>query len=128
MFLQIQIVLYLSSPDYIGATEVIAILCITVFISNCYVFFPGLSLANKTGVISLINIIGMVLNLILNWLLIPRYGIAGAANATMISAVVTFIIHFSFSQKHYLLPISQARLILMLSAILLPVYCVRALI
>lgn len=128
LLFQTQIVLYLSSPDYIGATEAIAILCITVFISNCYVFFPGLSLANKTGVISLINIVGMVLNLILNWILIPRYGIAGAANATMISAVFTFIIHFSFSQKHYLLPISQARLILMLSAVLLPVYCVRALI
>ena len=128
LLFQTQIVLYLSSPDYIGATEVIAILCITVFISNCYVFFPGLSLANKTGVISMVNIVGMVLNLMLNLILIPRYGIAGAANATMISAVITFIAHFTLSQKYYLLPIGQARLILMLGAVLLPVYGLRALV
>lgn len=127
LLFQTQIVLYLSSPDYIGATEVIAILCITVFISNCYVFFPGLSLANKTGVISMVNIVGMLLNLTLNLILIPRYGLAGAANATMISAVITFMAHFTLSQKYYLLPIGQARLILMLGAVLLPVYGLRAL-
>jgi O-antigen/teichoic acid export membrane protein len=98
-----------------------------VFISNCYVFFPGLSLANKTGVISMVNIVGMLLNLTLNLILIPRYGLAGAANATMISAVITFMAHFTLSQKYYLLPIGQVRLILMLGAVLLPVYGLRAL-
>ena len=94
-------------------------------ISNCYVFFPGLSLASKTGVISIVNIGGMILNLALNFFMIPRYGIAGAANATMISAMITFIAHFTLSQKYYLLPIGMVRLILMLRAILLSVYGFR---
>ena len=125
LLFQTQIVLYLSSPEYIGATEVIGILSLTVFISNCYVFFPGLSLASKTGVISIVNIGGMILNLALNFFMIPRYGIVGAANATMISAMITFIAHFTLSQKYYLLPIGMVRLILMLSAVLLSVYGFR---
>lgn len=128
LYFQNGIVLYLSSPDYIGATEVIAILCITVFISNCYVFFPGLSLANKTGMISVVNIFGMVLNFCLNLIFIPKYGIAGAANATMVAAVCTFIAHFVLAQKHYRLPIGLPRLMVILGAMLFSIYWIRAVI
>ena len=59
---------------------------------------------------------------------IPKYGIAGAANATMVAAVCTFIAHFVLAQKHYRLPIGLPRLMVILGAMLFSIYWIRAVI
>ena len=78
--------------------------------------------------ISVVNIFGMVLNFCLNLIFIPKYGIAGAANATMVAAVCTFIAHFVLAQKHYRLPIGLPRLMVILGAMLFSIYWIRAVI
>ena len=125
LFFQDYIVLYLSSQEYLRATEVIVILASTVFISSCYVFFPGLSLAKKTLRISVVNVFGMLVNVGLNIYLIPIYGIIGAANATLVSAVITFMGHFIMSQKYYYLPISRLQMSLIMGTILSSIFMLQ---
>jgi O-antigen/teichoic acid export membrane protein len=119
------IVLYLSSKEYMGATEVVGILCTTIFISNCYIFFPGLSLAQKTASISIVNVLGMIVNVVLNFVFIPIYGILAAATATLISALFTFVVHFTLSQRHYALPITSSRLLITLMVLLMSVFTLQ---
>ena len=125
LFFQEMIVLYLSSKEYMGATEVVGILCTTIFISNCYIFFPGLSLAQKTASISIVNVLGMIVNVVLNFVFIPIYGILGAATATLISALFTFVVHFTLSQRHYALPITSSRLLTTLMVLLISVFTLQ---
>ena len=56
--------------------------------------------------------------MLLNILLIPQYGIVGAAVATCISAVAGFIITVYNSQIHYRVPYDWWRLILAVSILL----------
>ena len=75
-----------------------------VFFSNMYIFAPGISIAKKTKLISLISVIAAIINTILNYTLIPLLGLSGAAYATLISAIITFSLYIFFSRKYY--PIS----------------------
>jgi O-antigen/teichoic acid export membrane protein len=53
----------------------------------------------KTGKMFLFTFISVTLNIGLNFLLIPRYGMYGAAVATLLSYVLQFIIIFIYTQK-----------------------------
>ena len=64
-------------------------------------FAPGLHIKNKTKYIPLIVIFSALVNICLNYLLIPIYGLLGAAIATLISVLCNNIIHFIVSQKLY---------------------------
>lgn len=57
-------------------------------------FSTGLSLADKPGLISKINVATFLINIILNFLLIPFFGIVGAALATMMSYFVQFFLFY----------------------------------
>ena len=65
---------------------------------------PGLSIAKRTGMIALINITGAILNTLLNLLLIPYFGIEGAALATLMPTSTVFCLFLYFSQKTYPVP------------------------
>jgi O-antigen/teichoic acid export membrane protein len=45
-----------------------------------------------------------IINLILNWFLIPNFGIKGAASATLFAHILGFITHVVVSQRYYRIP------------------------
>jgi O-antigen/teichoic acid export membrane protein len=94
----------LTTPQYYGAAIVVPLLVSESVISGMYIFAPGLGIAKRTGVIAVINIMGAVMNAVLNLLLIPIFGIGGAALATLISAATVFSTFMIFSQRHYPVP------------------------
>ena len=51
---------------------------------------------NLTKIISISTFLGMMTNVVLNIFMIPKYGIAGAAYASLISYLVPFISLFFF--------------------------------
>lgn len=57
------------------------------------------------------SIISVIINIILNILLIPRYGAVGAAGATAIAALFQQIILFFYGMKLFPLPLGKMRLI-----------------
>ena len=114
LFLSISLITYLiltlfsfdflklmTTPAYYGAGTVIIFLVPAILLGNMYIFFPGIVIEKKTNLILYINVCGAILNILLNYLLIPRFGIDGAAVASMISYFIIFIIYIFFGQRFY---------------------------
>jgi Na+-driven multidrug efflux pump len=76
-----------------------------------YIFMPGMDIAKKTKGISAINITAGLINIPLNFLLIPYLGIMGAALATLCSSLLMFALYAYFSQKLYFVPHNWGRII-----------------
>ena len=98
-----EVVILMSAKEFYSASSVIPLLVIAIFFTNMYIFMPGLEIEKKIKIIAIISIFGAILNASLNILLIPVYGINGAAFATLISAIITFIVRARMSQKYYLI-------------------------
>ena len=108
-------VMLLFGPDYIVSAPVLVILTGAAFI-QAILGAPGavLTMAGYTR-LALWNSLGaFILNIIMNIILIPRYGIYGAAWATLISLTaigftrvieVHWILKISFLSKKFLKPI-----------------------
>ncbi|MBF9038831.1 oligosaccharide flippase family protein [Rhodobacterales bacterium LSUCC0246] len=90
---------------YHDAAALVPILSFSVIISGMYVFFPGISIAKKTKILATINLIGLVLNLIFNFIFIKHLGIVGVALATSIASFFVFVLHASISNTMYHVPV-----------------------
>ena len=77
-----------------------------------YIFTPGMALAKKTGLILIINLVAVTLNFILNFLLIPKFGIVGASFATLCSGAILFILNMISSQRFYFVPHEWSKLLI----------------
>ena len=106
-----ELVVLFTIEAYYGSASLIPTLTMAVFFSNMYIFAPGIAIAKKTKLILMITTSSAILNAILNYTLIPVFGLSGATYATLISAVSTFLLYIILSQKYYLIPY-QAKLIL----------------
>ena len=78
----------LSTEDYISASSVVPSLVLGIIFAQMYIFTPGMALAKKTGLILIINLVAVTLNFILNFLLIPKFGMLGASFATLCSGAI----------------------------------------
>lgn len=74
----------------------------------------SLYLTHKTSLIAYTTIGAAILNILLNFLLIPKYHIIGAALATIISFMVLYFISYSIAQKQYNIPYENKKIFLML--------------
>lgn len=63
----------------------------------------GLLLNKKTKIISILVLISCIVNLVLNFILIPFYGYLGAAVTTLISYFILFLLMIIFSKKYLVL-------------------------
>ena len=90
----------LFGESYIGAHIVLSILsCAGVFVSMGYVNGKWMVVENYTRLSLLRNIIGLIINVLCNVVLIPMYGIKGAAISTLLAIFVASNLFFFFSGK-----------------------------
>lgn len=83
---------YVYSTEYNGAIMVYSILTISVVIKANAIFQMGhMVIKNITKKSFYKTLIGLIMNIILNIILIPKYGINGAAIATMTTHFITLI-------------------------------------
>jgi O-antigen/teichoic acid export membrane protein len=92
------------SPSYYPAKDVIIFIVPAILLSNMYIFAPGIDIFKKTHLILWINLGGAGINTTLNWLMIPHFGMVGAATATLIGSLFVFFVYMSFSQRLYPVP------------------------
>jgi O-antigen/teichoic acid export membrane protein len=112
----------LTTPEFYVVANVIPILVLALLFSNMYVFMPGIGIRKKTHLIFLISLVAAVLNIALNYLLIPFFGMLGAALATAIGYFLAFLSFVFFSQKLYYVPHKWLNLFLILIMTLIFVY------
>jgi len=107
-----EILWLITTPDYYGGSKVVPFLVPAILLSQLYIFAPGIGIAKKTQITMYINLIGAMLNIALNYMLIPRFGFIGAGMATLISHLIIFIAKMRYSQKFYKIPFKWANTIL----------------
>ena len=113
----------LAQPKYYAAEKVIGLLVLaTVAYGAFLVANIGLLITKKTTLTSLAIAVGALLNIGLNFMLIPRFGMMGAAVATLAAYFAAFLLMYMFAQKYYPIDYRPARL----AGILLVSVCAMA--
>ncbi|NND62131.1 MAG: oligosaccharide flippase family protein, partial [Flavobacteriaceae bacterium] len=91
-------VLGLFGNDYKIATEALRILLLGQVINAlCGTVGIYMNMTGKQRKLNVILIIGLVINIVLNYIFIPKYGMVGAASATAISMVIWKIIAVTYN-------------------------------
>lgn len=97
--------------EYAPAAIPLAILCFTVVLqASQQITAIGISLANRTIIFTYLVWLAALLNAALNYYLIPRHGVTGAAWATAIAYLFLSGGFMGFTQHYYKLPIPWIRL------------------
>jgi O-antigen/teichoic acid export membrane protein len=113
-----ELIIILTPPSYHDAINIVPILTVmyTVY------FFgkqPQLIFAKKTGIISYLTIIGIVINVIINIPMIKIYGVVGAAYGSLFASFLSGILSFYFSQKYFFIKWESVKIFYCLLAIIL---------
>ena len=114
------ITLFSSKASFIPSFEVVPIILFSyVFFGMSLISSLGFYLVGRTGYVAVITIISALLNIGLNFILIPQYGIMGAAINTLIAFVFLYFISLIVSNHFYKIIFEHKKLI---SLILLGVF------
>lgn len=96
-----EIIKLLSPESYWAGIDYVNLIVIASYLIFLYAFFTTyLMYMKKTGNVAVNTIIAALLNLALNYLLIPKYHAVGASFATIISYMVLFILHWLSARKY----------------------------
>lgn len=97
--------------EYLPSAMPLAILCFGIILqATQQVTAIGISIEKKTYIFARLAWVAAVVNLVGNWILIPNFGAAGAAWATLISYVVLTVNYLIFTQRLHPLVIQWGRL------------------
>ncbi|MCL5407147.1 MAG: oligosaccharide flippase family protein, partial [Patescibacteria group bacterium] len=108
----LEILQVLTTPKFYDAAKVIGPLSLAmVFAASNQVTALGITLSRKTKFLAVYTAMAAVLNIILNFLLIPRYGMVGAGWATALSYLFLTVAYFLCSQKFIHLEIEWAKVL-----------------
>jgi O-antigen/teichoic acid export membrane protein len=107
----LEILEVLSTPVYYSVSSVIPVIALSILLSSMYIFMPGMDILKKTKQIALINLTTAAINIPLNFVMIPFFGIMGAALATLFSSFLMFSLYTYFSQKLYPIPYCWDRIV-----------------
>jgi O-antigen/teichoic acid export membrane protein len=84
-------------------------------------FTVGIYIKNKTQIVPLINGAGAIFNLGMNMLVIPRYGMMGAAWVTAGSFLIMTLLLYFYINRHYPIPYEWLRVLKCTIAVGVPV-------
>lgn len=90
-----------TNEKFYSASGVMPFLYVAVFFTGIGMFSVGVHLSGKTYLSSIIVIFSALVNVLLNWLLIPHYGFVGAGVSTAISMWINHICFYMISAQYY---------------------------
>jgi O-antigen/teichoic acid export membrane protein len=97
-----QVLEIMAAPAFYGAYQVIPLIAVSYVLYGCSQVIPvGITLERKTKAIAAIVGVGAVVNLGLNYLLIPSYGMMGAAVATLVAYLLLPVGSYFVSNRYY---------------------------
>ncbi len=94
----------LIGSEFTESLVIVPLICLGYLFHGAYILqLPGPFLTGKTYYIALIRGLGAVFNIALNFILIPVYGIEGAAVSTLLSFVIMSIMLLAVNRKIFTL-------------------------
>ena len=119
------VLILMADEKYWSAYKIVPIIVLaTTIFTFHYHLNMGILIAKKTKYLAYINFSNGGLILILNFLLIPRYGVYGAAYATLIAFIYKIALTYYFSSKYYKISFESLRIAkILMSAVLIYLVC-----
>lgn len=112
-----QIVHVLATPSYSTAAQIIPIVVFSYYLYGMYyIFTTGLNIEKKTYYFPFITGLSALLNVALNFTLIPVWGMLGAAYATAAAYLFMAVLTLLFSHKYYPIEFNWRRILPLLGA------------
>lgn len=103
----------LVSDTFFEAWQYTPLLVVSVVFSCFSSYFASFYMASKKNIMAMVTIfLGALLNVILNYYLIPVYGLNGAAGATAISYVFIFVIRAIDTRRLFRIDLDLKKLLL----------------
>ncbi len=102
MFLSLysrEIIQLMAADSYSGSYKVIPFLSFVFVFQGVYIFIAGPLLITNTKLFSVVSIFGALLNIGLNFLLIPYWGLIGAAVASLIQKALSTGVYGYFGYR-----------------------------
>ena len=105
------VILVVLTPTYLGAVPVIPLIAIGMAAQGVYLFTSiGLNLTSKTQYYPVATFAALAVGLGAGALLMPRFGMTGAAVAFALSGVTQASVAFTFARRFYPIPYEIGRL------------------
>ncbi len=100
MLVSPEVLRILAPSTYWHGEVIIPIIIMSNFIIFLYSLYVNIEHFHKnTKHIAINTLVAAVLNIVLNYLLLPYYGMIGAAFTTLISYTVSLVLHYLYSRK-----------------------------
>lgn len=100
----------LPEPYWIGLSIVPVVLLAYIFLGISNNIAAGFYIEKKTGKLPAITFLGAFVNVAANFLLIPKFGIMGAAIATLVSYAIMAVVMYVTAQRFYPTPYEFGRI------------------
>lgn len=106
-----EILRLIASEAYYSAWKVVPFIAIAFAINGFYYTFSNVFFIEKTKFLPLISGIGAIINIGLNFVLIPVYGMLGSGIACLLSKIIFTFIAYFFSQRLLLIPYNLPKIL-----------------
>lgn len=93
-----------ATPEFMEGAALVGVLAPALLLSQMYIFAPGIAISKKTHWQLAVTVFSAVVSVLGNWLLVPTWGIWGAAMATLMSSLTFFFGWLYLSQLLYKIP------------------------
>ncbi len=108
-----EIIKVTSSEAFFGSASVVGWLCLgLIAYGSYYIVSIGVAISKKTSHLAWTTVAAAILNIVLNFILIPPYGMVGAAIATLLSYIASAWLLYQVSQKYYPIPFESRKILL----------------
>ena len=119
------VICLISSDEFVSGAPALKILCIAMLFAvlGCY-YSQGILIPNRCEKVFLIaTLVSAVINIGLNFILIPILGINGAALTTVLAEIIVFVICFSYSRNFFKHSVDKVIIPVVIGAICISVVC-----
>ncbi|MCX5800819.1 MAG: oligosaccharide flippase family protein [Candidatus Eisenbacteria bacterium] len=104
----------LATPAYYPGYRVVPLLVLSsVLVGMCAILVAGIQISNKTKYASYSFMIAAGVNLVMNFMLVPRLGMMGAAISSVTTYGILNLLYFIVSQRFYYIAHEFRRIVLL---------------
>lgn len=115
-----EVIQLLMDSKYFLSYQIIPLIALSYLLSQTdSVFTFSIYQSKKTKLSMYVSLVSSPLNIILNLIMIPRFGIFGAAYATILTFAVRWVMKYKFAKDVYHVPLMWKRIIPILSYVLI---------
>ncbi len=108
-----ELLMLFATPEFMAGAALVGVLAPSLLLSQMYIFAPGIAIAKKTHWQLWVTLLSAAASVAGNWLLVPLWGIWGAALATLLASLLFFLCWLTLSQRLYPIPYQKFKIALL---------------